>query len=276
MMTSSMTSETSARLLGFESVQHPPTELRNHASEADIQGVIAAAYRQVLGNDHIMSVERLASAESLLRQGHIRVCDFVRALALSELYKEKFFYSTAHVRFIELNFKHLLGRAPYDETEISDHVNLYIQQGYEAEINSYLDSLEYRENFGDQVVPYYRGFATQRSQKTVGFGRMFQLYRGAASSDRARITQKKGQLTTELAQNTASPVRTAAVGKELQGVTGGQREQLYRIRVSQSASGRTPQLRLSVQEYLVPYEQLSSTMQRLNRRGSRIVNITPA
>ncbi|MGB7086635.1 MAG: phycobilisome linker polypeptide [Phormidesmis sp.] len=272
-----MTSETSARLLGFETVaQAAPIELRANASESEIQGVIWAAYRQVFGNDHLMSSERLVSAESLLKQGDIRVCDFVRAAANSELYKEKFFYNTPQVRFIELNFKHLLGRAPYDESEISEHVDLYIQQGYEAEISSYLDSAEYQENFGEQIVPYYRGFATQRAQKTVGFGRMFQLYRGAASSDRAQVNNRKGALTTELARNTASPVRTSTMGKELQGVTGGDRSQLYRVRVSQSANGRTPQVRLGVQEYLVPYEQLTPTLQRLNRRGSQIVDITSA
>lgn len=272
-----MTSETSARLLGFEPfVQFTPVELRQNASESDIQGVIWATYRQVLGNDHVMSAERLISSESLLRQGHIRVCDFVRTLALSELYKKKFFYSTPNVRFIELNFKHLLGRAPYDESEITEHVNLYIHQGYEAEINSYIDSAEYQENFGEQIVPYYRGFATQRGQKTVGFGRIFQLYRGAASSDRARVNHKKGTLTTELARNSASPVRAANTSKELQGVTGGNREQLYRIRVSQSASNRRPQVRLGMQEYVVSYDLLSSTLQRLNQRGCRIMDVSPA
>ncbi|NEP18872.1 MAG: photosystem I reaction center subunit XII [Leptolyngbya sp. SIO4C1] len=272
-----MTSAASARLLGFEPFAQPaPVELRANAAEGDIQAIIWAAYRQVFGNDHLMESERLTSAESLLRQGHINVRDFVRALALSELYKQKFFYSTPQARFIELNFKHLLGRAPYDEAEIAEHVDLYVQQGYEAEINSYLNAAEYQENFGDQVVPYYRGFATQRSQKTVGFARMFQLYRGYASSDRAAVNNKKGCLTTELARNSASPVRTSTTGKELLGTAGGAREQLYRIRVSQAASGRTPQIRRGMQEYLVTYEQLSPTLQRLNQRGNRIVNITPA
>ena len=273
-----MTSETSARLLGFEPAQSSPTELRPHASEDDVQSIIWSAYRQVFGNDHVMSSERLTSAESLLRQGAIRVVDFVRALAMSDLYKQKFFHNSPQVRFIELNFKHLLGRAPYDESEISEHVDLYIQQGYDAEISSYIDSLEYQESFGDRIVPYYRGFATQRNQKTVGFSRMFQLYRGRASSDRAN--SKKATLTAELARNSASPVRTSTLGKELQGVTGGAREQLYRVRVSQAArgtaSGRAPQVRLGVQEYTVPYEQLSSTLQRLNKRGSQIVSITSA
>ncbi|MEL6397911.1 MAG: phycobilisome linker polypeptide [Cyanobacteria bacterium J06626_4] len=272
-----MTSTMSATQLGFEPfVEASPTELRSHATDDDIQAAIWATYRQVLGNDHVMQAERLTSAESMLTHGHIKVRDFVRAVALSELYKQKFFYSTPQVRFIELNFKHLLGRAPYDEAEISEHVNRYVEHGYEAEINSYLDSAEYQENFGDQIVPYYRGFATQRSQKTVGFVRMFQLYRGYASSDRARVNHKKGCLTEDLARNTASPLRTSTLSKELLGTTGGNREQMYRIRVSQGASGRTPQIRRSVQEYVVSYEQLSPTLQRLNQRGSRIVNITSA
>lgn len=272
-----MTSAASARPLGFEPyAQVIPTELRANSSDADIENVIWAAYRQLFGNDHIMNSERLISAESLLKQGYITVRDFVRALALSGLYKQKFFSDNPQVRFIELNFKHFLGRAPYDQSEIAEHVDLYVEQGYDAEINSYIDSAEYRDSFGDRTVPYYRGFATQRSQKTVGFVRMFQLYRGYASSDRARANNKKGRLTTELATNTATPVRTPDFGKELQGVTRGKREKLYRIRVSQSASGRVPQIRQGVQEYLVAYEQLSSTLKRLNKRGSRIINITSA
>ena len=272
-----MTSAASATLLGFEPfAQSPPVELRDNASQTDVRAAILAAYRQILGNDHLMSSERLVSAESLLSQRYIRVCDFVRSLALSELYKEKFFYNNPQVRFIELNFKHLLGRAPYDETEIAEHVDLYIQKGYEAEIDSYLDSAEYRENFGEQIVPYYRGFASQKSQKTAGFPRMFQLYRGYASSDRAKVNNRKGCLTSELARNSSSPVRTSTFGKELLGATGSQRESLFRIRATQSASGRSPQVRLSVQEYVVTYEQLSATLQRLNKRGSRIVNVLPA
>ena len=272
-----MTSETSARPLGFEPfAQVIPTELRNNSAEADFQLVIWATYRQLFGNDHIMRSERIASAESLLKQGHITVRDFVRALSLSELYRQKFFYDNPQVRFIELNFKHLLGRAPYDQTEIAEHVDLYVEKGYEAEINSYIDSAEYRENFGDQWVPYYRGFSTQRSQKTVGFVRMFQLYRGYASSDRASVNNRKGCLTTELAHNTATPLRTPNFGKELQGNTGGNRGQFYRIRVTQSASRQSPQIRRATQEYLVTYEQLSPTLQRLNQRGNRIVNITSA
>jgi phycocyanin-associated rod linker protein len=266
-----------ARQLGIEPfVGTAPVELRTNWAEGDVQAVIHAAYRQVFGNDHLMQSERLTSAESLLRQGDITVRDFVRSLAQSELYRRKFFNSTPQVRFIELNYKHLLGRAPYDESEIAFHVDLYIQKGYEAEINSYIDSLEYQTNFGEAIVPYYRGFATQQGQKTVGFNRMFQIYRGYANSDRAQGKNKSAWLTQDLARNMATPIQTPSFGRGLVGTTGGDRGQLYRVRVTQANRGSTPQIRRSVREYLVTYDQLSPTLQRLNQRGGRVVNISPA
>lgn len=271
-----MTSSTAARQLGFEPFTGTPLELRGHWSEDNVQAVIWAAYRQVFGNDHVMEAERLTSAESLLRQGSITVRNFIRALAQSELYREKFFYSTPQVRFIELNYKHLLGRAPYDEAEIAYHVDLYQQKGYEAEIDSYIDSPEYQESFGDAIVPYYRGFATQRGQKTVGFNRMFELYRGYANSDRSQGKNKSAGLTPDLAHNTANPVRTPHFGRSLTGSSSGERGQLYRVRVVQANRGNTPQIRRSATEYLIAYEQLTPTLQRLNQRGSRVVSISPA
>lgn len=271
-----MISSMSARQLGIEPYgSTSPVELRSNPSRDDLQAVINAAYRQVLGNEYLMQSERLTSAESLLRQGDLTVRDFVRAIAMSELYRKKFLYENYQIRFIELNFKHLLGRAPANQAEISEHVMLYMEKGYEAEINSYLDSDEYNSNFGQWIVPSHKGFGTPLGQDTVGFNRLFQLYRGYASSDRAQ-GNSKGRLTAELAMNTASPLRPSTMGRELMGVHGGQRGQLYRLRVSQGASSRTTQIRRSVSEYLVSYEQLSATMQRLNQRGSRIVEITPA
>ena len=272
-----MTSSMAARRLGFEPyVNASPVELRSNWTGADVLSVIATANRQVFGNDHLMASERLIGAESLLASGNISVRDFVRALAQSELYRTKFFSSTPQVRFIELNFKHLLGRAPKDEAEITEHVNRYIEHGYEAEINSYIDSDEYQQNFGESIVPYFRGFAYQRGQKNVEFNRMFQLYRGYANSDRAQGKNKSTWLTTDLAQNSANAIRTPHFGQGLAGNTGGDRGQLYRVSAIQSDRGRTTQIRRSVTEYLVSYDQLSPTLQRLNKRGSRITQISLA
>jgi len=272
-----MTSSITATRLGFEpSASTSLVELRPNWSQADLQTVITAAYRQVFGNEHLMQSERLISAESLLCTGAISLREFIRALAQSELYRQKFFYSTPQVRFIELNYKHLLGRAPYDETEITEHVNRYVNKGYAADIDSYIDSLEYQESFGEAIVPYYRGFATQRGQKTVGFNRMFELYQGHANSDRAQGHNKSAVLTDALARNLSNALRTPNFGRGLAGNNGDDRGSLYRVSVTQANRSNTPQIRRSVSEYLVSYDQLNATLQRLNQRGSRIVSIDPA
>lgn len=254
-----------------------PIELRQYPTDADYQVVIRAVYRQVLGNDYVMKNQQLISAESLLRRGEISVRDFVRAVALSELYREKFFYANPQVRFIELNYKHLLGRAPYDQSEIAFHTDLYTQEGVEAEINSYIDSQEYRENFGDSIVPYCRGFQTVRGQKTVGYNRMFRLYRGYANSDRAQGTGNRSRLVEEVARNVASPIYTEETSKVLVGVSGGDREKFYRIQVVQGAkAGQRVQVRRSSTEYLVAYEQLSRKLQQINQQGGKVLSITLA
>jgi phycoerythrin-associated linker protein len=159
------------------------TELWDNASEDDLQAVIRAAYRQVLGNAHIMESQRLTSAESMLRNGDISVRGFVRAIAQSDLYRSLFFDTSSPYRFIELNCKHLLGRAPRNQSEISEHVRLYNEQGYEVEIDSYIDSDEYGFNFGENIVPKSQGNRTQVGIENVNFNRTFALDRGFAAYD---------------------------------------------------------------------------------------------
>lgn len=251
-------------------------ELRLNWSKEDAKIASAAVYRHVLGNDHLMNSERLTSAESLLGDGSIPVREFVRAVAKSELYKSKFFHNNYHPRTIELNFKHLLGRAPYDESEIIEHLAIYRSEGFEADIDSYLDSNEYLENFGDNIAPYYRGFSTQRGQKTVGFTRMFQLYQGYANSDRAQGNTGSPRLTYDLARNTATPVQSPGGNGSLSGTTTTERGNLYRLRVTKGSIGRTPQIRRSLQEYIVPYERLTATLQKINKQGCRVISLTNA
>jgi len=285
---------TAASRLGTEAYSNPtPVELRPDWVEYDIQGVIRAVYRQLLGNDYVMASERLTSAESLLRNGYISVREFVRCVAKSELYKTKFFYGSFQTRVIELNYKHLLGRAPYDESEVIYHLDLYETQGYDADIDSYIDSEEYQENFGDYIVPYYRGFATQRGQKTVGFTRMFRLYRGYANSDRAQLEGSDSRLATELAQNFSSAVvgpsganegwayRQSKKGetpsKALGGpVPYGTQGKVYRVEVAGIINPRYPKVRRSSKAFLVPYEELSNKLQQINRLGGKVASITPA
>ncbi|OLT60626.1 phycobilisome linker polypeptide [Moorena bouillonii] len=282
---------TAASRLGTSAFSNSnPIELRPNWSQDDAKAVIQAVYRQVLGNDYIMAYERLTGLESLLCNGSLTVREFVRAVAKSELYKSKFLYTSFQTRVIELNLKHLLGRAPYDESEVIYHLDLYQNNGFEADIDSYIDSAEYDENFGDFIVPYYRGFSTQTGQKVVGFTRMFRLYRGYANSDRAQVEGTASRLASELALNSVSAVVGPSGGSEgwayrasEKGVTPNKtfrspaREgRIYRLEVSGMNLPRYPKVRRVSKELLVPYEKLSDTLQQINKMGGKVASITLA
>ena len=268
-------------------------ELRPDWTETELQTVIKAVYRQVLGNDYIMKSERLTSAESLLRQGSLTIREFVRAVAKSDLYKNKFFYRNPNQRFCELNFKHLLGRPPYDEAELAYHTELCEDNGYDVEIDSYIDSVEYEQKFGNSVVPYYTGFQVGTGSRTVGFSRMFRLYRGYASSDRGSVGGNSPRLMGEIGRNQASTIvkpsgggttwrhgaaipKDAASIKALGGGTPEDSGRMYRIEVTGILQPGYPKVRRSATAFLVPYERLSQKYQEIVKKGGRIVSVTPA
>ncbi len=183
-----------------------PIKLFNSASGENLVIVIEAAYKQVFGNVHLMESQRLVTAESRLIAGELTVKEFVRQLANSELYRSLFFDSVSNLRAVELNFKHLLGRAPENAAEISQHIAILAEAGFTAEIDSYLDSEEYKENFGDNVVPYYIGSKTQTGKNLAGYTRIFQLLKGACSSDRSLSASNSPQLQGTLLKNQASSI----------------------------------------------------------------------
>jgi len=265
-----------------------PVELRPHSTQDDIKAVIRAVYRQLLGNDYLMASERLVVPESLLQDGKITVREFVRQVAKSELYKTKFFYNNFHSRVTELNYKHILGRAPYDQSEISDHLDLYETKGYEADIDSYVDSLEYQSYFGENIVPYYHDLVTTGiGQRTVGFTRLFSLYRGYATSSNAQFQGHYPKLVTEVARGTASTIvapgsaytRPSMLGVTVNSAFGGSKafdsSRLYRVEVAAIAGPGYPKVRRCNKAVIVPFEELSNHMQRVQRQGGKIASITP-
>ena len=183
-----------------------PIRLWQNGSEAEAEVVIRAVYRQVLGNAHLMESERLVVSESRLKRGEISVREFVRQVAQSDLYRDRFFETCSRTRSIELNFKHLLGRAPESYEEMVEHGQHLDQGGFEAEIDAYIDSDEYEAAFGEDTVPYYRGYKTQTGKNMAGFTHLFQLLRGAASSDKDLTRQNRSRLNSALMTNRPSAI----------------------------------------------------------------------
>lgn len=269
----------------------PPLEWLPSLSTQETQTLIQALYRQLLGNAYVMESERLSAPESQLKRGELSVREFVRTLAKSELYRSRFFTNCPRYRSIELNFRHLLGRAPLDLEEMRSHSTILDTQGYEADIDSYLDSDEYQDKFGENIVPYIRGYKSEACQSLVQFTHTFQLVRGAASSSlKGDLAGKRPKLNALVIQSTPTPVispassgatfrnppnaaQTGLVG------AGSQKDgKFYRIEVTGyrgKAVNRTSKFRYSNQVYQVPFNRLSETYQKIHREGGVIASITP-
>jgi hypothetical protein len=181
-------------------------ESRAHASDDDNNTIIRAVYQQVLGYQYVMNNERLTAAESLFRNGFLSVRELVRTVAKSGLYRSRFFENCNPYRFIELNHKHLLGRAPHNKAEMLHHFTILQDQGYEAEIDSYIDSVEYQERFGQEVVPYLHGWDYSNGLEGRQFSWLMQLARGAAASVKGDGSGTQFRLGRALHQDRPVPV----------------------------------------------------------------------
>ena len=260
-----MISTAPAVKFGIDAFSGPPVELYPPATPEDYSVIIRAVYRQVLGNAHIMESERLAVEESMLRDGQLSVRGFVQAVAQSEFYCQRFFSTASPYRFVELNYKHLLGRAPQDQTEISEHVRLYNEQGYEAEIDSYIFSDEYQDAFGENVVPYYRA-STQVGQKQVTYNRIFTLFRGPAETS----TPVKDAKLYSVATNSTSKIVPPRSGERSSGAADAAGKRFKIAVTGQTAGGRR---RLANTTYIVAGDNMTPQIQRINRTSGRIVSI---
>ncbi|MEL6552138.1 MAG: phycobilisome linker polypeptide [Cyanobacteria bacterium J06621_11] len=270
----------------------PPVEWVPGLSSDELESIINAVYRQVLGNAYVMESERLTVAESQFKRGEYTVRDFVRAVAKSDLYRTRFFEGCPRYRYTELNFRHLLGRAPNNYDDMKFHSNILDAAGFEADIDSYLDSDEYQNAFGQDFVPFIRGYKTEASESMVEFTHLFELVRGASSSSLKGSTSGNEPRLNKFVINaiptavkapsggsdgwafseppTSAPVRV--------GTGVGERGKVYRIEVTairantvRKASSR---FRRANQVYLVPYEKLSQEYQRIHKSGGKIASIT--
>ncbi|WP_216910707.1 phycobilisome rod-core linker polypeptide [Synechococcus sp. CCY 0621] len=258
----------------------------SNASDQDKTTIIRTVYQQVLGRQYIMESERLEGAESLFRNGYLSVREFVRAVAKSGLYRSKFFENCNPYHFIELNFKHLLGRAPQNKAEMLHHFTILQEEGVEAEIDSYIDSAEYQERFGEEVVPYLTGWDYSAGQQGRQFSWLMQLARGAAASVKGDTAGTNFRLGKALHQDRAVPVvspnakgsayqpsRVAneSITKMAKGI--GQKAKVYRIEVTGLSEYRLHKRSNTVR--FVPFNKLLEAQQMIHRQGGRVASVSP-
>ena len=184
-------------------------ESRPNASTDDQNAIIRAVYQQVLGGQYLMTNERLEGAESLFRNSYLNVRELVRTVAKSALYRSRFFENCNPYRFIELNHKHLLGRAPQNKEEMLHHFTILQEQGYDAEIDSYLDSAEYNRTFGNNSVPHLHSWNYSAGHEGRQFSWLMQLASGAAASMARPLTASAARSCWSPAPALAPPAKAA-------------------------------------------------------------------
>ena len=232
-----------------------PNSDLNHAGE-----IIQSIYKQVFGNRHLMELDINPSLEALFINGDLTVQGFVTALAQSETYKKLFLESNSPYRFVELNFKHLLGRAPHDQAELMGHVRLMNDEGYEAEIASYTYSEEYLSAFGVDQVPHNRSQETFEGGRTINFVRSACVDTGFASFDGATDASK---LLNSLSTNEVpSIVNRKSVGNA------------NALSITWSSGKQIGANRRSMQRSVVNQSSMSATVKGILAQGGKIISIS--
>ena len=287
-----------ASLLGverFSEESEAPLELLPGDEDAKKEQIIRAVYKQVLGNAYVMESERQLVAESQFKLGEISVREFVRRIAKSDLYRSRFFETCARYRYIELAFRHLMGRAPVDFQEMRDHAERLDAKGYDADIDSFLDCDDYQNAFGEWIVPYQRGWKTESCTTLQEFTWSFQLLRGNSSSslkgDLAGISSKLGGAayqnrplavippsSSETSGWSFRPSRNLQDAPTRLGVGAGEEGMTYRVEVTGYSANNVRRISRYVRSnrvYYVPFNKLSEQFIRIHREGGKIASITP-
>ncbi|MEM8613266.1 MAG: phycobilisome rod-core linker polypeptide [Cyanobacteria bacterium P01_H01_bin.105] len=127
---------------------------QNILSSTDINDLIEAAYRQIFF--HAFKADRERFLESQLRSSQITVRDFVRGLLLSNTYRNSFYKMNNNYRFVEQTVQRVLGRDVFSNKETIAWSIVIATKGIEGFVDELLDSDEYLESFGDDILPYQR------------------------------------------------------------------------------------------------------------------------
>ncbi len=119
------------------------------------QTALRQIYAQVLERQpYAYERKILARDEDDFLKNKIGVKRFLRNLGHSDVYLNTFYYQSSNPKFIELCFKHFMGRAPKDMEEMRQYCDILMRRGVKELITAMLDSDEYQHHFGCFTVPH--------------------------------------------------------------------------------------------------------------------------
>ena len=148
---------------------------------------INALYKNIFGNLSIMQSERPIDIERKLRNGDITVREFTRSLCKSTIYKNFYFDRISQYKSIKLRYKHILGRPIKSQLEVTESTKIINNLGFEAHIDFLIDSDEYNNVFGEDIVPYMRSWNSPIGFKTKSFLETSAITKAFATSDICQI-----------------------------------------------------------------------------------------
>ena len=175
------------------------------------------------------------------------------------------------------------------------HSDTLDTSGFETDIDSFLDSKEYQDSFGEWIVPYQRGWKTESCGTMQEFTWSFQLLRGNSSSSlKGDLSGNASKLGGAAYQNRPLPVVRPSSEEStgwsfrpapnLQqaptrlGVGAGSEGKTFRVEVTGYKSNNLKRVSRYVKSnrvYFVPFDKLSEQFIRIHREGGKIASITP-
>lgn len=126
------------------------------SSDSEINEIIWAAYRQIFSEHLILEKYRQPFLESQLRNRAISVREFIRGLGKTDVYRTLVVESNDNYRLVDITFKRFLGRATYGKDEQLAWSIVIATKGLSGFIDAVVDSEEYQQNFGNDILPYQR------------------------------------------------------------------------------------------------------------------------
>nr|YP_009500270.1 phycobilisome core-membrane linker protein [Gracilariopsis heteroclada]AXE43432.1 phycobilisome core-membrane linker protein [Gracilariopsis heteroclada] len=125
--------------------------------KSNIEQITKVTYLRVFGR-FIYKEEQLVvkKFENLFKDRKISVREFVSQLAKSSVFRALYWDNLYICKAIEYIHNRLIGRPTYGRQEINKYFNIVYKEGYYKMIDSMINSLEYIETFGDNIVPYER------------------------------------------------------------------------------------------------------------------------
>ena len=164
------------------------------------------------------------------------------------------------------------------------HFTILQEQGYDAEIDSYLDRAEYQARFGEEVVPYLHGLDYTSGQQGLQFSYMLQLTRGVGASVRGDLLKTQSRLNPAVHAEQPMPVvspnaagsvfrRVSADGVTRQGVGAGEEGRMFRVEITDFNNYRLHKRSNRVR--FIPFDKLLEYQQQIHREGGRIASNNP-